>query len=499
MCISKMIVVDMSFVGLCVFLAAHATPLHLQHVGVLPGVHAAPQNFQAAVVDLDAAAKDTEGIYTADAAQFAEKVGGTADVYYAQANLYKLTLEWDHDATEPLVNRNSAKDKPGWYNPKEDGGVCDHATNWDYLAPEDKLPYWLPRFYPRAVPQEVTDKTGIEFASVDWQPCGHKDIVICHGESHYDFHLYYVPQEELESERYRCDKTKPIHEQIMCMDDDGPNAECTKSDTEECSQAAVNHKYFKLMKDNLPVTVGGKQVDYCMDPTSAIPASGVHYGDKSETLNEWVRPVTITGSHDCKLTFFEPMISWKWIANGAGSGSSGTGKSEQWPSWKSGEIVYNERTLDALPTRWQVKVSEACAAQDLSASKEKCHIQIIVYGQKCDSAAKGGCKGKGARNCAGATATEGGVKNCLTDKIYFTGKLDSASDGALPTPTPTDSDDKIKTSGSNSDGAGSTQTASTTAAGNDSNSSARQRVSGGSSAQLASASLATVLALLSFS
>lgn len=264
------------------------------------------------------------------------------------------------------------------------------------------------------MPAEVTRTTGIEFASVDWQPCGHKDIVICHGESHYDFHLYYKKQSELESDDMRCDKSKPIHEQIMCLDDDGPQSACDTSLSG--ASCGTNHKYFKLMRDHLPVTVDGKSVDYCMDPTSAIPASGVHYGDKSETLKEWVRPVTITGSHDCELTFFEPMVSWKWITNSAGAGSA----SEQWPNWKSGEIVYNQRTLDAIPTRWQVKVSDACA----EGAAGTCHIQIIVYGKKCDPLT--GCAGKGARNCAGATASEGGVKNCLDGKVYYT------SSGVLP-------------------------------------------------------------------
>jgi hypothetical protein len=75
--------------------------------------------------------------------------------------------------------------------------------------------------------------------------------VICHGESHYDFHLYYVDQDELESDEMKCDKDKPIHEQIMCHDDN-----------------EQNHKYFKLMKDNIPISVDGQNVDYCVDPTS---------------------------------------------------------------------------------------------------------------------------------------------------------------------------------------------------------------------------------------
>lgn len=297
----------------------------------------------------------------------------------------------------------------------------------------------------------MTSKTGIEFASVDWQPCGHKDIVICHGESHYDFHLYYKKQSELEGDDMKCDKSKPIHEQIMCLDDDGPQSACDKSKP----ICGTNHKYFKLMRDHLPVTVDGKSVDYCMDPTSAIPASGVHYGDKSETLKEWVRPVTITGSHDCELTFFEPMVSWKWITNSAGAGSA----SEQWPNWKSGEIVYNERTLDAIPTRWQVKVSDACA----DGVAGTCHIQIIVYGKKCDPVT--GCAGKGAKNCAGATASEGGVKNCLDGKVYYTssGQLPGSGENSAAATT-------IQTGGSHQqlvdqlNSGGSSATASSTAA-----------------------------------
>ena len=57
----------------------------------------------------------------------------------------------------------------------------------------------------------------------------------------------------------RCDKSKPIHEQIMCHDDDGPSID---------GGAEQNHKYFKLMGDNIPTKIGGKEVDYCVDPTS---------------------------------------------------------------------------------------------------------------------------------------------------------------------------------------------------------------------------------------
>ena len=58
-----------------------------------------------------------------------------------------------------------------------------------------------------------------------------------------------------------------------------------------------------------------RDFDYCVDQTSAILQSGVHYGDTRETLDEWDSPVTIIGSHDCELLFFEPMISWRWISN----------------------------------------------------------------------------------------------------------------------------------------------------------------------------------------
>lgn len=91
----------------------------------LAPVAAAPQNFQATLVDLDSQAKDTEGIYGSELASDPN--------FYATSGLYKLVLEWDHDAQEPIVDRNSKESGPGWYNPKEAGGVCDHDTNWKYL------------------------------------------------------------------------------------------------------------------------------------------------------------------------------------------------------------------------------------------------------------------------------------------------------------------------------------------------------------------------------
>ena len=78
--------------------------------------------------------------------------------------MYKLVLKWDHDPEEPIVDRNMPDrwNLPGWFNSKMDGGLCDPSTANQFLAP-DGLPYWLPRFYPRPVPQEVTELTGIKF------------------------------------------------------------------------------------------------------------------------------------------------------------------------------------------------------------------------------------------------------------------------------------------------------------------------------------------------
>merc|ERR1711977_467902 len=50
----------------------------------------------------------------------------------------------------------------------------------------------MPRLHWKQVSQEITAVTGIEVVDVSWQPCGHKEITICHAESHYDMHLYYV-------------------------------------------------------------------------------------------------------------------------------------------------------------------------------------------------------------------------------------------------------------------------------------------------------------------
>jgi uncharacterized surface protein with fasciclin (FAS1) repeats len=67
-----------------------------------------------------------------------------------------------------------------------------------------------------------------------------------------------------------------------------------------------------------------------------------------------------------------------------------------------------------------VKVSDGCAYN----SNEKCSLEIIVYGQKCPDG--NGCKNHGQeeRKCAGPTLEEDGIKDCLTQEVYFTGDKD---------------------------------------------------------------------------
>lgn len=301
---------------------------------------------------------------------------------------YEVVFTWVHDyAVAPSVGKSLDK------NAKRVGGACDPEAG--YTAPDGK-PYWLPRFFPTPVPAEITRYTGIKFVSPDWQPCGHKDIVICHGESHYDFHLYYFDEATIKAEA-GCDATpgKPGH-YIICDDN-----------------TARNHKMFQLMSADMPISrtssarspmpsphsaPGAKKtLQYCVDPTSGVPESGIHYGDKSETLTEWKEPVSIMGSHDCRLTFFEPMISWKWITNEVWGGKG-------WPSWHSGEIAYNTKAFKALPTSWKVDVSPGCQGGD---SSKECRITVTVRGEKCPV---GGCSPP-ARNC-------GSQPDCLTGQPY---------------------------------------------------------------------------------
>jgi len=274
---------------------------------------------------------------------------------------YKVVFEWDHVTSEAVVIGHAQNLKPT-DDPRCSGNSQDVAA--------DGQPYWMPRFFPRPVNNDISTQTGIRFASVDWQPCGHKDITICHGESHYDFHLYYTPENELNS-LSMCDIGTSANPHLpVCMNSANP----------------ANAAYFKLINQNMPVSAevsygldatskAEKKFQFCVDESSAILRSGVHYGDKSETLDEWKTPVSIIGSHDCQLMFFEPMISWKWI--------SGTVPNSPWPYFKVDNIQYNVKTFEALPSSWSINVSNACKA----GVNGTCHIQIVVEGTKCPSPA----------------------------------------------------------------------------------------------------------------
>ncbi|CAD7953920.1 unnamed protein product [Amoebophrya sp. A120] len=312
---------------------------------------------------------------------------------------YVLTMSWYHDPQLAIVGRDLAKN-PG----QQDGstsktkaalGVCDPQST--AKAADGKL-YWAPRIFPQPVSAEVTRKTGIHFASVDWQPCGHKDVVICHGESHYDFHLYYVSQAELNG--YTCSNPNPV-----CPDLDDTNQR--------------NHKFYKLMKGNIPsfadkATGDTQQFNFCVDPTSAMPNSGIHYGDKSETLSEWRNPVTVLGSYDCKLTFFEPMFSWKWVQGKTGSG--------EWPKYDSGRITYDEKNFRPLPDSWSVEVDRvACATTNPSSD---CKITVTIRGKRC-----------GASGC-GALPQECGLqRNCINNQ--FMGRMPAVVPSPVPAPQST--------------------------------------------------------------
>lgn len=212
---------------------------------------------------------------------------------------YSLVFEWDHIHSETIVVDG------------ENGGrvfnaESDERCNGDSsVVASDGQPYWMPRFFPRPVSDEITQVTGVQFASADWQPCGHKEITICHAESHYDFHMYYETEEFMNA-LPMCDIGVPSNPDLPVCQDSATSVE--------------NHDYFRLINHSIPRTLkqsspDGSIVDspknFCVDTTSAVVRSGVHYGDATETLEEWMNPVTIVGSHDCELKFFEPMFSWK--------------------------------------------------------------------------------------------------------------------------------------------------------------------------------------------
>jgi hypothetical protein len=62
------------------------------------------------------------------------------------------------------------------------------------------------------------------------------------------------------------------------------------------------------------------------------------------------------------------MISWKWLKSNENH-------------YHSGHIEYNQKTYQALPMKWSVKVSDPC-------TQDSCNIKVIVYGEKCPP---GGC------------------------------------------------------------------------------------------------------------
>jgi len=284
-------------------------------------------------------------------------------------DMYEVSFSWDHTANKALVLDGGEKGGKSWMTREKN---CEPTST--EVAPQDGIAWWAPRFFPRQVPEIVTKRTGITFGSVDWQPCGHKDIVICHAESHWDFHLYYVPQTFL------------------------PNMSCANAapTCPDVSTSSGNVKFFSLMKGNMPATTTHTKVDsalksagskqnfnFCVDVTSGMPQSGIHYGDKADTLGEWKHPVTIMGSHDCKLTFFEPMISWRWVTGQVAADQT------DWPVWESGNLTYDEKRFQPLPTWWRTSVTaDNCRNAKLGESvitdnAKKCRITVTIRGKRC--------------------------------------------------------------------------------------------------------------------
>ena len=153
--------------------------------------------------------------------------------------------------------------------------------------------------------------------------------------------------------------------------------------------------------------------DFCVDPTSAVLRSGVHYGDASETKDEWKTPVTIVGSHDCSLTFFEPMFSWKWLSGCVPESQT------SWPIYEVNGIEYknNKKGIESLPDSWSIEVGEECravscrfAGEIQPPTSDICHIKLTARGTKCP---EGGCTL--TRECSAGT---GNIKDCSTDLPY---------------------------------------------------------------------------------
>lgn len=307
---------------------------------------------------------------------------------------YRLVFEWDHihDETVFVDGQNGGR----VYNADNDAR-CNGDSS---ITARDGVPFWMPRFFPRPVSEEITRVTGVKFASADWQPCGHKEITICHAESHYDFHMYYEDESVMNS-LPMCEIGVPSNPDLpVCQDS---------------ATSATNHDYFRLINHSIPLSLSASSPSgglveaekyFCMDPSSAILRSGVHYGDASETLNEWTTPVTIVGSHDCQLKFFEPMFSWKWVSGCVPSSQT------SWPVYEVENIQYTKKGIESLPDSWSIEVSEACKATSCSPgemdppSSAVCHIKLAAEGDKCPES---GCSL--LREC-------GSIEDCSTGNLY---------------------------------------------------------------------------------
>lgn len=279
---------------------------------------------------------------------------------------YLLVFEWDH--VNDLAIFVDGEDGGRVYNAEDDERCNGDST----VVAMDGEPYWMPRFFPRAVSAEITAVTGVKYASADWQPCGHKEITICHAESHYDFHMYYAEEAEMNA-LPMCDiGTETNPDLPVCLDS---------------PTVAANADYFKLINNSIPLSMntsdtdGIVDVEFCVDATSAILRSGIHYGDVTETNEEWRVPVTIIGSHDCTLKFFEPMFSWKWASDCVDD--------SPWPVFEVRDIAYTRKGIESLPDGWTVEVSDGCQASSCNPTDmdaplaDSCHIKMTVEGTRC--------------------------------------------------------------------------------------------------------------------
>lgn len=372
-------------------------------------------------------------VSSADAEDPSEKLvrDWTVDMtLYDDESRYAVTFQWRHQHDEAvIIETEKAGDSGKVYLPTDDPR-CDGES--EMVSEKDGQPFWMPRFYPRPVPIEVTEKTGIKFASVDWQPCGHKDIVICHAESHYDFHLYYKTPEELVERMPMCEIGSESNPNLpICRDSANPinhayfNLLSRDGNIPKRAKVSTSYNEFNLQD---PYSMQEREFNYCVDKTSAILQSGVHYGDSSDTLEEWKTPVTIIGSHDCELLFFEPMISWRWISNKYGYMPS-------WPGFKTEDLEYHNKTFQPLPTSWTIEVSHGCRdanKDDLPDNKgadntyEDCIIKLVVEGEVCEGAA---CVTSPEPGCQ-YRAVEDEINECVSKKPY-----DSPFTDVEPEPT----------------------------------------------------------------